>query len=75
MPTYFGRRDFAQIMGLSAPLITLGMVAGPLIVGLFADSLGSFKLGFTVVAGMALLGSVFFMLAKPPRKETGEATS
>ncbi len=72
---YFGRRDFAQIMGLSAPLITLGMVAGPLIVGLFADSLGSFKPGFAVVAGMALLGSVFFMLAKPPRKETGEATS
>ena len=67
---YFGRRSFAQIIGFASPLITTGMIAGPLIVGFFADSLGSFKPGFAVVAGLALLGSVFFMLAQPPVKRS-----
>ena len=67
---YFGRRSFAQILGFASPLITIGMIAGPLIVGFFADSLGSFKPGFAVVAGLALLGSVFFMLAQPPVKRS-----
>ena len=65
---YFGRRSFAQILGFSSPLITSGMIAGPLIVALFADSLDSFRPGFVAVASLALLGSVFFMLARPPVK-------
>ncbi|MDE0528286.1 MAG: MFS transporter [Truepera sp.] len=67
---YFGRRSFAQILGFASPLITIGAIAGPLIVGFFADNLGSFKPGFAVVAGLALLGSVFFMLAQPPVKRS-----
>ena len=67
---YFGRRSFAQVLGFASPLITIGAIAGPLIVGFFADSLGSFKPGFAVVAGLALLGSVFFMLAQPPVKRS-----
>ena len=67
---YFGRRAFAQILGFASPLITIGAIAGPLIVGFFADSLGSFKPGFAVVVGLALLGSVFFMLARPPVKRS-----
>ncbi len=67
---YFGRRAFAQILGFASPLITVGAIAGPLIVGFFADNLGSFKPGFAVVAGLALLGSVFFMLAQPPVKRS-----
>ncbi len=67
---YFGRRSFAQILGFASPLITIGMIAGPLIVGFLADNLGSFKPGFAAVAGLALLGSVFFMLAQPPVKRS-----
>ena len=67
---YFGRRAFAQILGFASPLITIGAITGTLIVGFFADSLGSFKPGFAVVAGLALLGSVFFMLAQPPVKRS-----
>ena len=67
---YFGRRSFAQILGFASPLITIGAIAGPLIVGFFADNLESFKPGFAVVAGLALLGSVFFRLAQPPVKRS-----
>jgi hypothetical protein len=31
-----------------------------------ADQLGSYRLGFTVLAVLAALGSVFFMLARKP---------
>ena len=65
---YFGRRSFAQILGFSGPMITSGMVAGPLIVGLLADHSGSFQPGFLVVASLAALGSIFFILARPPKK-------
>ena len=65
---YFGRHSFGQVLGLASPLITSGMVAGPLIVGLLADHSGSFQPGFLVVASLAALGSIFFILARPPKK-------
>ena len=67
---YFGRRSFAQILGFSGPMITSGMVAGPLIVGLLADHSGSFQPGFLVVASLAALGSIFFIFTHPPKKRS-----
>ena len=32
-----------------------------------ADSTGDYQLGFTIIAGLALFGNVFWYLAKPPR--------
>jgi MFS family permease len=72
---YFGRRSFAQILGFSGPLITSGMVAGPLIVGFLADNSGSFQPGFLVVASLAALGSIFFILARPPTKRPSRPAS
>lgn len=63
---YFGRRHFGAIMGLSSPIITVGMIGGPLLVGALADRYGSYGLGFTVLAVLAALGSAFFILATPP---------
>ena len=65
---YFGRTHFGQIMGLSSPIITVGMVGGPVLAGGFADLFGSYHVGFTVLASLAALGSVFFMLATPPKR-------
>lgn len=65
---YFGRTHFGQIMGLSSPIITVGMVGGPVLAGGFADLFGSYQIGFTVLAALAALGSVFFMLATPPKR-------
>lgn len=63
---YFGRESFAKVMGFSATIIMAGTVGGPLIAGIMADHFGNYTAGFTVLAGFAVVGSVFFLLAKRP---------
>lgn len=70
---YFGTTHFAQIMGWSTIVITLGVVIGPLLAGVLADSTGDYKLGFTIIAALALAGNVFWALAAPPRDVALEA--
>ncbi len=65
---YFGRKSFGMIMGFSSMIMMVGMTVGPIVAGVLADSTGTYKLGFTVLAVMAGIGSVFFLLAKPPRR-------
>jgi sugar phosphate permease len=65
---YFGRTSFGTIMGFSSMIVMLGMVAGPLIAGVLADETGSYTTGFTVLAIMAGIGSIFFVLARPPQR-------
>jgi len=67
---YFGTTHFAGIMGWSSIIITAGAVAGPLIAGLLADTTGDYKLGFTIIAGLAFAGNVFWAFASPPREIT-----
>lgn len=68
---YFGRTHFGQIMGFSSPIVTLGIMSGPLIAGTSVDLFGSYQVGFTLLAGLAALGSVFFMILKVPEKLEG----
>jgi sugar phosphate permease len=63
---YFGRRHFGTIMGYSSLVISLGMVLGPLAAGFLADRFGNYQVGFTVLAVLAALGSIFFIFATPP---------
>jgi MFS family permease len=63
---YFGRTSFGTIMGFSSMIVMLGMTFGPIFAGLMADRTGNYEAGFTVLAGLAALGSVFFILAAPP---------
>ena len=63
---YFGRESFAKVMGFSATIIMVGTVGGPLIAGIMADHFGNYTAGFTVLSGFAVVGSVFFLLAKRP---------
>lgn len=64
---YFGRRSFGTIMGFSSLIVMLGQVTGPLVAGILADRTGSYELGFTVLAGMAAFGSIFFLMASKPK--------
>ena len=64
---YFGRTSFGTIMGFSSMIVTLGMVSGPLVAGVMADRLGSYQAGFTVLATLAGLGSIFWLLAVRPQ--------
>jgi sugar phosphate permease len=63
---YFGRSSFGVIMGLSALIIMVGQIGGPLIAGAMADQTGSYDLGFTLLAVLAGAGSLFFLFAKRP---------
>jgi MFS family permease len=63
---YFGRQAIGAIMGISAAIIAVGQIAGPMVAGVLADLTGDYQLGFTVLSILSALGSVSFMLAKKP---------
>jgi sugar phosphate permease len=64
---YFGRSAIGMILGLSFMIIVIGQIGGPMIAGIFADLTGNYRTGFTILAVLAGLGSLFFILAKRPR--------
>jgi sugar phosphate permease len=70
---YFGSAAFGTITGISSVVVMFGMVGGPIIAGVLADRTGSYEMGFRILAGLAALGSIFFVLARrpsPPRRRS-----
>lgn len=65
---YFGRKSIGMILGLSFMIVVLGQIGGAMIAGILADATGNYRAGFTVVALLAGLGSVFFLLARRPAR-------
>ena len=65
---YFGRSAIGMILGLSLMIIIIGQIGGPMIAGIMADMTGNYRVGFTVLALLAGLGSVFFLVAKRPAR-------
>lgn len=63
---YFGLQAIGMILGLSAFIISVGQVAGPMVAGGLSDLTGNYRLGFTVLALVAGSGSLLFMLARRP---------
>lgn len=63
---YFGLQAIGMILGLSAIIIAIGQVAGPMVAGLFADLTGNYRAGFTVLALVAGSGSLLFLMARKP---------
>ncbi len=63
---YFGLQAIGMIMGLSAFVIAIGQVLGPMVAGMFADAMGNYRMGFTLLALVAGSGSLLFLLAKKP---------
>jgi sugar phosphate permease len=64
---YFGRASIGMIMGLSNLVTVIGNISGPILAALFADWTGDYRTGFTILAIMAAIGSLFFMMARRPR--------
>lgn len=64
---YFGRASIGMIIGLSSLITVFGNVGGPLVAGIFADWTGDYRAGFTILALIAAVGSLFFLFAKPPK--------
>jgi sugar phosphate permease len=65
---YFGRSAIGMILGLSFMILIIGQVGGPLLAGILADLSGDYRLGFTVLALLAGVGSFFFVLARRPAR-------
>ena len=65
---YFGRSAIGMILGLSFMVIVVGQVGGPMIAGILADITGNYRAGFTILALLAGLGSLFFVLARRPSR-------
>lgn len=63
---YFGRSSFGKIMGFSSAVTMIGITAGQLIPGILYDRTGSYTLGFTIIAAIAAMGSIFFVLSTRP---------
>jgi cyanate permease len=55
-----------MILGLSFSIIVIGQIGGPMIAGILADATGNYRTGFTLLALLAGVGSMFFVLAKRP---------
>lgn len=65
---YFGRSAFGRIMGASNLVIITGTISGPLIAGIVYDQTGNYRVGFDILAAIALAGSIFFLLARKPER-------
>jgi MFS family permease len=68
---YFGVSAIGMILGLSFAIIVVGQIGGPLIAGGLADLTGNYRAGFTLLALLAGVGSLFFLLAKKPARPRG----
>ena len=70
---YFGRSSIGIILGLSSMILVIGQIGGPIVAGLFADWTGNYRMGFTILASLSAVGSLFFLMAKPPKQSPAVA--
>lgn len=70
---YFGRKSFAAVMGISSMIVMIGNVGGPLLVGMVADSTGSYTPAFVSLALLAGAGSLCFATLRRPAQGAGTA--
>jgi MFS family permease len=63
---YFGSQSIGMIMGISSLVIVFGQAGGPILAAVMADITGDYRAGFTVLAILVGIGSLFFIFAKKP---------
>ncbi len=61
----FGLRDYGRIFALSQMCGTVGVAAGPAVVGIVYDMSGGYAAAYLTVAGASLLALTIFSLAGP----------
>jgi MFS family permease len=66
----FGSRYFGAIMGFSSIVVMLGAAGGPLLAGILFDQLGDYILTLRLLALLALLGALLFLLVRRPAPPT-----
>lgn len=66
--TFFGRLSLGTVRGMSFPIQAALTATGPITVSLLYDGSGSYQIGFTVMALVALLAAGLLLFARPPRQ-------
>ena len=71
--TYFGRKAFAAISGLSRVPSSICLFAAPVFAGIMRDYLETYDLAFWIIAAVSLLGSCLFLwVGDPPGQPAAE---
>ncbi|MGP4018722.1 MFS transporter [Saccharopolyspora sp. 5N708] len=65
---YFGLASFGTIIGWSMGFVSLGMMSGPLLATTIANGDGGYPAAFGTLATITALGTVAFLLLRPPRR-------
>lgn len=63
---YFGRKSFGKIMGISAIIMMMMTMIGPVLAGTLFDRQQDYAIAFVSMAILGALGSIFFLFAKKP---------
>jgi MFS family permease len=66
--TYFGRRSYASITGVSMLPMNLLAFTIPLFAGHMADVTGSYNIPFITVAVLSSIGAVMFLMLEQPKQ-------
>lgn len=72
---YFGRKNYGTISGLLNNMSLVGTIVGPVAAGYAYDVMGTYSLGFVIIAGINLLAAVAILWAvrpTPPVTATAE---
>jgi predicted MFS family arabinose efflux permease len=64
MARTFGLASYGMAMGLMGPVITLAVMPGYLLMGRLYDSSGSYQLGMTIFAGLAVASALLLLPLK-----------
>ena len=65
MAERFGVRDYPTIFGRSQAVGILGVAGGPLLIGWLFDVFGSYRMPYTIAAGLSLIGMAILSTAGP----------
>ena len=66
----FGTRDYASIYSVNQLLTTVGIAAGPVLVGVLRDATSGYAAPLLISAGVSLLAAGALALASPPDNTT-----
>jgi len=73
MGQYYGRRNFATIIGIITAVYSVGMLASPLFLGWMFDRTESYSIGLTVFLVMYASAAVFFLFSSRPVRRSRAA--
>ena len=71
LPDYFGTASLGKVLGFSAVFANILQLMGAPLAGFIWDLTGSFTLPSLVLAGLSLLGALFFLMARSPQPPDG----